>query len=80
MLCAGVVEAVDGNILHVSFLMRSRRTTNNYFKWPQDPDKQELPREEILCILDNPPVPSSAREFVVENSRDIDDLMANVLK
>ena len=74
---SGLVEKVnDNDKLEINFMNRSGKI----FYWSPKPDKQEIPKNEILCKIVNPPFPISARHFKIDNFKTIDDICKNVLK
>lgn len=77
ILTSGTVEVVDGTNITVKFMKRCGKK----YSWPSRPDVQTLPTEEILCIIEKPPRPSSqhGRQFIIDNAAQIDELQLKQL-
>jgi len=75
-ILTGLVEETENDFLTIRFMARS----GTKFIWPEKADIQTLPRNEILCVLDNEPEPysSSSRYFIISNTHVIDKLMADL--
>ena len=73
----GHVEADENNVLTVNFMARSR---GGKFYWPSKADQQQVPVNEILAQIHNPPVPVCNRYFAMSTSEQsvIDKLFQDV--
>lgn len=67
----GIVEDTIEDNLKISFMARA----GQHFFWPEKSDIQVVASDEILCILEYPPKPISARHFSIVQKARIDDLL-----
>jgi hypothetical protein len=72
----GLIEEINEDKLQINFMNRS----GNRFYWPSEADRQEVPKNEILCRIAVPPCPVSSRHFTIQNFQKIDVACTKVLQ
>lgn len=76
----GVVESLQDAVATINFM--KPQSGKNRFSWSLKEEKDQIPINEILCILDDAPVPISRRfySFQDDTYESINALMANILR